>query len=149
MATIAGPAAVSWSLAPTVTVEEVALTNAPGAASPTLVKVGRLEFRLRLRALLGGNLEIDRLSLRDVVLDLERDAGGIGNWHLRSTAPVQGKVAGEWLDPLPQPGLGGDHHHSHRAPSSRPERCPAGWRRPISASSGSSWAIRRSPAAPS
>ena len=93
--TIAGPAAISWSLAPTVVVDEVALANAPGAASPTLVKVGRLELRLHLSSLLGGHLEIDRLFLRDVELDLERDAGGIGNWHLRSTAPPQGEAAGE------------------------------------------------------
>ena len=48
--TVAGPSTVSWSMSPTLSVEQVALANAPGATSPTMVKVGRLELQLALRA---------------------------------------------------------------------------------------------------
>ena len=85
--TVAGPSTVSWSMSPTLSVEQVALANAPGAASPTMVKVGRLELQLHLWSLLGGHPEIERLSLRNVELDLERDSKGIGNWHLQPSAP--------------------------------------------------------------
>ena len=92
--TVAGPSTVSWSMSPTLSVEQVALANAPGATSPTMVKVGRLELQLDLWSLLGGHPEIERLSLRNVELDLERDSKGIGNWHLQPSAPPPAESAG-------------------------------------------------------
>ena len=40
---------------------------------------------------LGGHPEIERLSLRNMELDLERDSKGIGNWHLQPR-PTAGGV---------------------------------------------------------
>jgi uncharacterized protein involved in outer membrane biogenesis len=84
--TVGGPVSVRWGLAPTVVVGRVALANAADASAPSLVEVRSIEVQLHLWSLLGGRLAIDRLSLHQPVLELERDAHGIGNWSLQPPA---------------------------------------------------------------
>ncbi len=192
--TVAGPSTVSWSMSPTLSVEQVALANAPGAASPTMVKVGRLELQLR-PLVAPGRAPGDRAAVlaqcgagprarfeghRQLAPPTERPtARGV---RRRRGPFVPDRARGHdrrQHDSLPQLGLGRDHHDRHwawalgryrhrrsqqrllsrarwtacppasRAGWSRPRKCfPARWRKPVSTTSGSSSATRRSPAAP-
>jgi AsmA protein len=77
---IGGP--LSLSLFPTVTIaaSDVSLSNAPGAVSPTMTKLRKLELAVKLVPLLSGRIEVERLVLVDPAIDLEIDAQGRPNW---------------------------------------------------------------------
>lgn len=92
---LGGPFAFTWSLSPTLSLEAVSLANAPGAATPNMLRIGRIEVQLRLWSLLGRQPDIEQLILQDVELDLERDAHGVGNWQLTPAAGQVGSAATE------------------------------------------------------
>jgi AsmA protein len=62
--------------------QQVTLANAPGAASPTMVRLKALEVELKVWPLLHGTLEVDRFVLVEPQIDLEVDAQGQPNWQL-------------------------------------------------------------------
>jgi uncharacterized protein involved in outer membrane biogenesis len=78
------------SLAPTVVLEDVALSNAPWGSRKEMLRVKRVELRLQLLALLHGEVLVARFALGEPDLLLETNAKGEGNW---SFAPVPGVAA--------------------------------------------------------
>jgi hypothetical protein len=68
------------SLAPTVVLEDVALSNAPWGSRKEMLRVKRLELRLRLFPLLRRQVLVERLVLVEPDLLLETDPKGEGNW---------------------------------------------------------------------
>jgi AsmA protein len=79
---IQGP--VSLSLLPTLAVElnQVSFAGPPGARTPEMARLGKLELELKPWPLLRGEVEIDKLVLREPRIALEVDAQGRPNWVL-------------------------------------------------------------------
>ncbi|PWC27137.1 AsmA family protein [Teichococcus aestuarii] len=84
--TLSGPVGIKLSLVPTVTLEGVALANAPGGSRAEMLTASRVEARLALLPLLSRRIAFERLTLIEPDLLLEVDAEGQGNWRL-SPAP--------------------------------------------------------------
>ncbi|HUC60715.1 MAG TPA: AsmA family protein [Alphaproteobacteria bacterium] len=84
--TIAGP--IRLSILPKVALEasDVRLGNTPGAASPDMASIKRIELEVGLLPLLSGTIEVDRLVLVEPTIDLEVAKNGQPNWVLG--APV-------------------------------------------------------------
>jgi AsmA protein len=85
---IAGP--IKFSLIPVLGLEasQVSFSNAPGASTPDMVQLGKLEVALKLFPLLSGQLEINRFVLHDPVIVLEIDKQGRGNWVFGAAQPA-------------------------------------------------------------
>ncbi len=83
---ITGP--VSLSLFPGISVkaEQVALSNTSWASNPNLLTLKQIELDIRLLPLLGGNVEISRIGLQGLEVNLQTNKAGDGNWNL--TPPV-------------------------------------------------------------
>ena len=86
--TISGATRFKLSLAPTVSMEDVALANPPGFSRPSMVTVGRVEVGLALLPLLQHRLEIDHVTLVQPDLLLETNAAGRANWRFSREAPA-------------------------------------------------------------
>ena len=86
-----GDVGVKLALAPTLTVENVALANAPGGSRPQMLTIRRAEVELALLPLLSRRVEVRRLVLRSPDMLLETDAEGHPNWAFtpagRAAAP--------------------------------------------------------------
>jgi len=78
----------SFSLLPSASLEadDVAFANPPGAASPDMAKLAKLQVDLKLIPLLSGRVEIARLVLVDPVIALEVDKQGRANWQFAASA---------------------------------------------------------------
>lgn len=74
---------ISLSLLPTiaVSVEDVGFANAPGAATPEMATIDRLDVALQIWPLLSGEVAIDRFILEKPVINLEVDEQGRPNWQ--------------------------------------------------------------------
>lgn len=72
------------SLGPTIAVSlaELRIANAPGGSAGDLARLGRLTAGLRLMPLLRGALVFEAVTVERLVLMLERDAAGRGNYVL-------------------------------------------------------------------
>jgi hypothetical protein len=68
------------SLLPSIVLEDVALSNAPWGSRKEMVRVERVELRVKLLALLHGEILVDRLVLAGPDVLLETDEKGEGNW---------------------------------------------------------------------
>lgn len=93
---IAGP--VKFSILPTLGIEasQVSFANAPGASTPNMLTLGKLELALKVFPLLSGQIAIDQFVLRDPVIVLEIDKQGRGNWvfaNAPAAAPAPGAPA--------------------------------------------------------
>lgn len=91
---IEGP--VSLSLLPKLAVElnQVAFAGPSGARSAEMARLGKLELELKLWPLLSGQVELDKLVLREPHIALEVDAQGRPNWVLENqTAPAPAQPA--------------------------------------------------------
>ncbi len=86
--TLAGPLAVKLSWVPTLTAEDVRLSNIVGGSSPQMARIDTIETRIALLPLLQHRLEIQDLVLRHPVVLLERAADGRPNWLFQPTAPA-------------------------------------------------------------
>ncbi len=75
-----GDIGVKLALAPTLTVEDVALANAPGGSRPQMATIRRVEVELALLPLLSRRVEVHRLILQSPDILLETDAEGRPNW---------------------------------------------------------------------
>lgn len=73
---------VKVSFLPRVKLElnDVTFANAPGAASPTMVKLAQLQLDVGIFPLIGGNLDVSRFVLVDPVIEIEIGEDGRGNW---------------------------------------------------------------------
>lgn len=97
---IAGPLGLTWSLVPTITLSDVALSNPPGMSRPAMARVARIEVRLALLPLLSRQIEVRGVTLVGPDILLERDAAGRANWQFTpvaapstGTAPVSAPAA--------------------------------------------------------
>lgn len=88
---------VSFSLLPSLALEanDVAFSNPPGAESPQMVKLAKLEVALKFLPVLSGRVEVDKLVLVDPVIALEVDKQGRPNWQFAqvASAPSQAQPA--------------------------------------------------------
>lgn len=92
---------ISLSLFPpvAVSVEDVGFANAPGATTPEMATIDRLDVALQILPLLGGEVAIDRFILEGPVINLEIDEQGRANWQLQTAeaeaAPAPSAESGE------------------------------------------------------
>src|SRR5690349_8717826 len=105
---VAAVVAMAFSLLPNVALDlnDVTFAGPPGARTPEMVRLGRLELVLTPLPLLQGRVEIDRLILREPRIALEVDAQGRPNWVL-DQAQVNGQGQPEPA-PAPAPSGGGE-----------------------------------------
>ncbi len=85
--TIAGPVGLTWSLIPTVTLDDVSLSNPPGMSRPAVAHAARVEVRFALLPLLSRQVEVRGITLAEPDILLERDAAGQPNWVFAPVAP--------------------------------------------------------------
>ncbi len=85
--TIVGPVGLTWSLIPTVTLDDVSLSNPPGMSRPALAHAARIEVRFALLPLLSHQVEVRGITLAGPDVLLERDAAGQPNWVFAPAAP--------------------------------------------------------------
>jgi len=83
---ITGP--VSLSIFPSISVkaDQVSLSNASWASNPNLLTLKQIELDISLLSLLVGKVEISSIGLQGLVLNLQTNKAGDGNWNL--TPPV-------------------------------------------------------------
>jgi uncharacterized protein involved in outer membrane biogenesis len=85
--TIAGDFDLSISFSPSITADNVTFENAEWGSRPEMLKLGHVEAEVALFPMLGGNIEIKRLILKDLDLLAETDSGGHGNWEFGEKKP--------------------------------------------------------------
>lgn len=85
--TIAGPVGLTWSLIPTVTLDDVSLSNPPGMSRPAMAHAARVEVRFALLPLLSRQVEVRGITLAKPDVLLERNAAGQPNWAFAPSAP--------------------------------------------------------------
>lgn len=83
-----------------VSVENVGFANAPGASTPEMATIDRLDIALQILPLLSGEVAIDRFVLERPVINLEVDEQGRPNWQLETAeaAPAPSGDAGGGAD---------------------------------------------------
>jgi len=81
---------VAWRTPLAVELTDLRLANAPWGSQPDMLRVARLVAAIDLRSLLHGVLRYETLLLENPVLLLERDPGGVGNWHFTGNAAAPG-----------------------------------------------------------
>ncbi len=69
-----------------VSMEKVELSPPPGMSGQPLATMASLDINVGLLPLLGRRIEVDRLVLRDPVIDLRTDKSGRKSWDFRRTA---------------------------------------------------------------
>ena len=79
---IDGALCISPSLRPTLVVEGVRFANVAGAAEPDMVRIERLEARVRLLPLLRGEVRLDSLLVTGARIELSIDSSGTPNWRV-------------------------------------------------------------------
>ena len=79
---------MSFSLLPSLALaaNDVAFANPPGASSPQMATLAKLQVQLKLLPLLSRRIEVDRLVLVDPVIALEVDKQGKPNWQFAQAA---------------------------------------------------------------
>lgn len=98
---IEGDIDVDPSLTPRVTAHDIRVGNPDWADSPHLATLDRLEFGIRLPALLKGEVVLPELHLSKPNIVLERNAQGRANWDFQ---PDQSKDESQGLPPIPRIG---------------------------------------------
>ncbi|WP_420349213.1 AsmA family protein [Pelagibius sp.] len=83
---IDGPISLSLFPAIAISVEDVGFSNAPGASTPEMATIERLDVALQILPLIGGEVAVDRFILERPVINLEVDAEGKANWDLATGA---------------------------------------------------------------
>jgi uncharacterized protein involved in outer membrane biogenesis len=90
---IAGP--VSLSLFPRIAVsaEQVSLSNAAWAKNPQMASLEKVALEISLLPLLSRRIEVNSIQLAGLVLNLETNAKGDGNWLMEGIAVPNGTTA--------------------------------------------------------
>jgi len=83
---ITGPVSLSVFPGISVRAEQVSLSNTSWASNPNLLTLKQIELDIRLLPLLKGSVEISRIGLKGLELNLQTNKAGEGNWNL--TPPV-------------------------------------------------------------
>jgi len=90
--TISGRMGIDLALVPTISLEDVSLSNPPGFSRPDMVKIGRVELSLGLLPLLEHRIEVSHVTLVKPDILLETDKDGHRNWVFEREKPA---AAGE------------------------------------------------------
>lgn len=69
-----------------VSVDDVALANAPWGSDPLMLQLGHLEATIKPLSLLAGHLRVTEFVLEDMNLLLESDGSGDSNWEMATGA---------------------------------------------------------------
>jgi uncharacterized protein involved in outer membrane biogenesis len=77
-----------WSWTPSVTVNGLTVGNPPWEGSRPMLKVPRIELRLKLLPLLEGELVLPRVALFRPDVYLHQDKSGRANWTFENQAPT-------------------------------------------------------------
>jgi uncharacterized protein involved in outer membrane biogenesis len=77
-----------WSWTPSVTINGLTVGNPPWEASRPMLKVPRMEVRMKLLPLLEGELVLPRVALFGPDLYLHQDRAGRANWTFENQAPT-------------------------------------------------------------
>lgn len=77
---INGDLDVQLSLRPRVVANDLVLGNAAGARAPAMATIKRLDFRIDLLKLLGGNVTFPEIALSEPRIALEVSKDGVPNW---------------------------------------------------------------------
>lgn len=83
---IRGDASVGISLIPTIVVNDVELSNPEWAANPAMVKVQQVEVKFAVLPLLKKQIVIDKVSLINPEINLEKTKSGENNWTFSGIA---------------------------------------------------------------
>ena len=78
--TIAGPMHLEFFPKIAVSAEQVSLSNAAWAKNPQMASLEKVALEISLLPLLSGRIEVNSIQLAGLVLDLETNAKGDGNW---------------------------------------------------------------------
>ena len=76
-----------------VSLEQVALSPPPGMGGAPLATMSSLDINVGLVPLFGRRIEVDRVVLRDPVIEFRTDASGRRSWDMRRTADASGHGA--------------------------------------------------------
>ena len=98
---INGAIAVSASLSPTVTADDVTLANMADGSRPDMLRMDEMQVRLSVQALFSGRIVVSRLVLLRPDLLLETDAAGHANWQFTRPARPAGTATGPAAAPSP------------------------------------------------
>jgi uncharacterized protein involved in outer membrane biogenesis len=91
--TIAGPVRLGFFPKIAVAAEQVSLSNAAWAKSPQMASLERVALEISLLPLLSGRIEVNSIQLAGLVLNLETNAKGDGNWLMEGIAAPNGTTA--------------------------------------------------------
>lgn len=84
--TISGDLSVRVIPTPALTVGGIAIANIAGAANPEMVNLDTLQVRVALLPLLSGEVQVERVLLKNPIIHLEKLANGAVNWNFDSTS---------------------------------------------------------------
>ena len=85
--TITGPVRLGFFPRIAVSAEQVSLSNASWAKQPKMASLDKVALEISLLPLLSRQIEISSIQLSGLVLDLETNAKGDGNWLMGDAAP--------------------------------------------------------------
>jgi AsmA protein len=83
---IDGPVRLSIIPSLALSAEKVAFSNAPGASTPDMAKLAKLQLELKLFPLISGEIVVDRFVMTEPVIALEIDERGKPNWVFDTAA---------------------------------------------------------------
>ena len=83
---IDGPVEVSILPSPGITVADLRIANAPGAAAPEFARIDSLDLSLALGSLIGGEVAVTSMTMVEPVFELEQLADGRPNWLVEGAA---------------------------------------------------------------
>lgn len=89
---ISGPVSLSVFPAIRVKAEQVSLSNASWASNPNMLTLKQMELDIRLLPLIKGSIEIGRVGLQGLQLNLQTNQAGEGNWNLAPPVNNSGKL---------------------------------------------------------
>jgi uncharacterized protein involved in outer membrane biogenesis len=91
--TIAGPVRLGFFPRIAVSAEQVSLSNAAWAKKPQMASLEKVALEISLLPLLSRQIEISSIQLSGLVLDLETNAKGDGNWLMGDLAAPSGAAS--------------------------------------------------------
>ncbi len=103
--TLGGPISLSLLPSPRVSVQDLIVANVPGARTPDMIRVRRVDAAVSFLPLLAGRIEVTSARLVQPVISLERLADGGGNWAFGSlpAAPAGGRSEAGSAPAMPAP----------------------------------------------
>jgi uncharacterized protein involved in outer membrane biogenesis len=90
---INGPVSLDFFPKIAVSAGQVTLSSAPWAKSPQMASLDKVALEISLLPLLSGRIEVNSIQLSGLVLNLETNAKGDGNWRMEGIASPDGTTA--------------------------------------------------------